>query len=257
MWGRNVSMFDIIRQGSNAMQAFDLAMKLNATNLGQASTVGYKALSYNFQSVFSQVLNPGSEGSMVHGGTSPIQTGAGVTLSSVNYNFSQGELGAGTQYDLAISGNGFFMVSPDEGVTFYYTRAGKFHFDNNGTLKDESGNSVYGFDYQQSSHGDYSQLLPIIVTNPNECGWQHKGTDGILVANYAVSEYDPDSLREAEPLYQIAITDFPNKQGLTSVNATTYKASTSTGIAYHHQFLAKMVWVWLYRELLKNLMFLL
>ncbi|OGI10945.1 MAG: hypothetical protein A2Y40_10590 [Candidatus Margulisbacteria bacterium GWF2_35_9] len=220
-------MFDILRNSENAMRAFESGLKINTANMGNMSTIGYKSIQYNFQSIFGQVLNNGSSGSASHGGTNPVQQGQGVSLSAVKIDFSQGDLGAGGKLDLAIQGNGFFIVSASQGDDYFFTRAGNFTWNNNGYLVNSSGRKVYGFPYIGNEQYAHS-MEPIYLENNRDAGWQFDGSDGILVKNYEKSKNGDPS----QPVYKIALTDFSNRSGLLQHDGTTFRATSSSGPAF-------------------------
>ncbi|MEI7942448.1 MAG: flagellar hook basal-body protein [Candidatus Riflemargulisbacteria bacterium] len=222
-------MLDIMKNGENAMRAFETALRLQTANMGNMSTTGYKSLKYSFKTVFNKVINTGSAGSLQQGGTNPHQEGSSVALANITIDFSQGELGTGNKLDLAIQGNGLFIVSPDNGNTFLYTRAGNFQLNEQGELQDNSGRSVYGYKSIGNGEFDTSRIEPIIVENTVNAGWQTAGTKGILVENVTLSA---QSLELGVPLYQVALTDFPNKSALIQHDGSTYKATPAAGIPF-------------------------
>lgn len=226
-------MLDIMKNGENAMRAFETALRIQTANMGNMSTVGYKSLKYSFKTIFNKVLNAGSAGGSNHGGTNPNQEGSSVAMANITVDFSQGELGAGGQLDLALKGSGMFIVTPDEGKTQLYTRAGNFKLSADGYLLDNSGRKVYGFRALDNGQFDTNSLELIHADQPENVGWQYNGNKGILVENYTQSQTD-SSLDK--PLFKIALTDFPNKGALIQHDGTTYKATPAAGIP--HQPLA-------------------
>jgi flagellar hook protein FlgE len=222
-------MLDIMKNGENAMRAFETALRLQTANMGNMSTTGYKSLKYSFKTVFNKVINTGSAGSLQQGGTNPHQEGSSVALANITIDFSQGELGTGNKLDLAVQGNGLFIVSPDKGNTFLYTRSGNFQLSEVGELQDNSGRSVYGYKSIGNGEFDTSKIEPIVVVNTVNAGWQADGTKGIMVENVTLSA---QSLELGVPLYQVALTDFPNKSALIQHDGTTYKATPAAGIPF-------------------------
>ncbi len=225
-------MLDIMKNGENAMRAFETALRLQTANMGNMSTTGYKSLKYSFKTVFNKVINTGSAGSLNQGGTNPHQEGSSVALANITVDFSQGELGTGNMLDLAIQGNGLYIVSPDNGNTFLYTRAGNFQLNEKGYLLDNSGRNVYGYKYIGNGEFDTSKIEPIFIENTEmagSAGWESSGTRGILVESFSLSQ---QSLELGKPLYQVALTDFPNKSALIQHDGTTYKATPAAGIPF-------------------------
>ncbi|MBP9837691.1 MAG: flagellar hook protein FlgE [Proteobacteria bacterium] len=120
----------LISQGS--------ALATIADNIANVNTPGFK----NQRPEFSNLLAD-SEGSLFG---SPLNPGNGVKVDTVrSFNDKQGTLEpTGRSLDAAISGNGFFVISPD-GTEQKFTRAGNFSLDNAGNLVTSNGLKVMGF----------------------------------------------------------------------------------------------------------------
>lgn len=123
--------------GISGLQAQSQATSVVSNNLANSTTTGYKSTSITFEDVFY---------STIYAGGSADQVGNGVTVSSVTTDFSQGAYETtNTVTDVAINGEGFYIVEdPDTGNT-YYTRDGSFSFDTEGYLVDSHGNRVQGW----------------------------------------------------------------------------------------------------------------
>ena len=112
--------------------------KLNVigNNIANINTIGYKRSRINFREALVQTQKGAGRPSGVSGGTNPIQLGLGMQVSSVDTLWQQGGLETTGQItDLAIQGNGFFILG-DFSDTRYYSRAGAFGFDANSNLVD-------------------------------------------------------------------------------------------------------------------------
>jgi flagellar hook protein FlgE len=113
-----------------------LRQKVLTANIANVDTPGYKQTRTTFRDMFYQ--NVGSSGS-----GNPIQIGAGAAVGSVSTIFSGSNIEtSGVPTDVAISGDGFFVVEKD-GVS-RYTRAGNFTTSPDGTLSTENGEYVMG-----------------------------------------------------------------------------------------------------------------
>jgi flagellar hook protein FlgE len=109
-----------------------------ANNLSNMSTTAYKEQSTKFSDLFYQQI--GSTGS-----GDPIQTGAGVKVANNETDYTQGSISTtGVDTDVAIDGNGFFVVDSGNG-SYEYTRAGNFSLTSSGSLVTSSGLSVMGY----------------------------------------------------------------------------------------------------------------
>lgn len=111
------------------------ALSIYGDNIANASTNGFKVSRPEFQDVIAKSLKG------LLGGN---QIGRGVKLSAVNPIFSQGSiLQTESATDLAITGDGFFMLNGVDGQSF--TRNGGFHFDKDGKLINSDNCRVMGF----------------------------------------------------------------------------------------------------------------
>lgn len=112
-------------------------MDVIGNNIANVNTIGYKANRVTFEESLSQLVQSASRPpggpSGVTGGTNPVQIGLGMSISSIDQVFTQGNLEAtGITTDLAIQGDSFFVVS--DGGQNLFTRAGNFQVDSNGRL---------------------------------------------------------------------------------------------------------------------------
>lgn len=120
-------------------------------NIANVNTVAYKSQSARFQDIFSQTLSGATAPFGGRGGINPMQVGLGMELSSINTNHSGGAItGTGVETDLAIEGNGFFVVN--NGFQNYYTRDGSFTRDATGILVNAGGMKLMG--WSVSGNGD-------------------------------------------------------------------------------------------------------
>lgn len=123
--------FDVALSGIRAASS-DLSITGN--NIANASTTGFKSSRAEFGDVYAT--------SVMGAGNKPI--GSGVQLQDVSQNFTQGNVTfTENELDLAISGNGFFVVRRDGAQ--YYTRAGTFGLDRDGYVTSNTGARLQGF----------------------------------------------------------------------------------------------------------------
>ena len=120
--------------GVAGLNANGASISIIGDNIANTNTVGYKASRVEFVDVLSGNLGGSGSGSI----------GAGSRLSGVNQNFTQGSLeSTGVTTDVAIDGNGFFIVQDTGGI--FYSRAGVFRVDANQLLVNSEGQNVQGF----------------------------------------------------------------------------------------------------------------
>lgn len=147
--------------GVSGLNANGNALSVVGNNIANLSTVGFKSS----RSVFADLIS-----SSLGGAGGAIQTGLGVALNGVQGNFSQGSLSTTSNaLDLAIDGNGFFIVRDTAGATFY-SRAGQFHLNAQNQIVDPSGFLLQG--YQVNTNGLITAsisgvTLPTTTAPPN------------------------------------------------------------------------------------------
>jgi flagellar hook protein FlgE len=125
------------QQGLSGLNAASKALDVISNNVSNGSTVGYKTASAQFGDVFAAALNGAAAG---------VQIGIGTSLSQVSQQFTQGNITpTDNPLDVAINGDGFFVVqSPDASVTAY-SRNGQFDVDANGYVVNAGGYKLMGF----------------------------------------------------------------------------------------------------------------
>lgn len=133
--------------GVSGMQAHQIALDVESNNISNVNTVGFKYSRASFVDMLSQIkqiaASPYKNGL---GGQNDYSIGLGVGVEATTKVFSQGNTqNTDIKTDLAIEGDGFFIVSPDRGITHNYTRNGEFLFDANGNLVNTGGYIVQGW----------------------------------------------------------------------------------------------------------------
>jgi len=122
--------------GVSGLNTNGQAMSVIGNNLANTNTVGFKGS----RTIFADLLSGSINGS---GGQS--QVGRGVGMSKVDQIFSQGTFEATeSNLDVAIEGDGFFILKEAGDETAYYSRAGSFRFNENGYLINPEGLRVQG-----------------------------------------------------------------------------------------------------------------
>jgi flagellar hook protein FlgE len=123
--------------GISGLSSLGNAMQVIGDNIANVNTVGFKGSTFTFQDLLSQSM-------FTRAGTS--QVGRGTALSNIASNFEQGSFeSTGNTTDLAIGGEGFFSLREAGSDNLYYTRAGNFRFDENGSLVNPEGYVVQGW----------------------------------------------------------------------------------------------------------------
>ncbi|MBN2160678.1 MAG: flagellar hook protein FlgE [Spirochaetes bacterium] len=126
-------MMRALFSGVSGLKNHQTRMDVIGNNISNVNTYGFKTGRVTFQDMISQTLSGAARPEENRGGVNPKQVGLGMTIASIDRIFTQGSLQTtGNQTDMAISGDGFFVVS--DGDRNFYTRAGAFGLDKDGTL---------------------------------------------------------------------------------------------------------------------------
>ena len=130
-------MFSTLNTAVSALEQFQQDMSVIGNNMANVNTTGYKDANMNFEDTLSQAIGLG-------GGN--LQVGSGVTTSAIASNFNQGTISStGVGSDLAVNGQGFFVVKNPTGGAQSVTRDGSFQVDANGYLITSGGLRVQGY----------------------------------------------------------------------------------------------------------------
>lgn len=143
-----MGLMSAMYDGISGLNVHSQAMSVVGNNLANSSTVGFKSTSIQFEDmVYANITTGNTIG----------QVGLGASIASIYGDFSQGAFETtSSATDLAISGNGFFMVRNENTDSVYYTRAGNFTFNTDGYLVDPNGFVVQGWKATTDSSGNVS-----------------------------------------------------------------------------------------------------
>jgi len=211
----------------SGLRANQFMLDVTGNNIANANTPGFKASNVVFQDTLSQMLTAGTSPGNGSGGTNPIQVGLGVQVGGTIANFGQGSAQAtGRPTNLMIQGDGFFVVN--HGGENLYTRAGAFNFDTEGNLVTPDGDIVQGYPADAAGNinatGTPSSInIPDLTNNTsaNPMTSYNIGSNGVITGIYA------DGTKK--PLFQVAVGNFANPEGLDKVGDTAFRASNSSG----------------------------
>lgn len=234
-----MAMINGISAAISALKAFEKKLSTSANNIANIRTQGFKASRASLQEVSSQNVSTSS-------GVS--QVGRGTTIGAITEDFSQGSFEpTSSPTDMAIGGNGFFMVQAPEGGD-YYTRDGQFQFDMNGRFVNGLGYTVQGWsldpitgetqgtiqDITLSSFTSPPQETTIIkgIVNLNARAPDNSaGTNalaGVWDGDNANGEYIADSAYE----YQISTKVYDGVGATHDINVYFDKGSTGSEWEY-------------------------
>jgi flagellar hook protein FlgE len=133
------------------------SLNVIANNLANINTDGYKDESLNFSDVFNQIQG-------VSGNGDPIEIGSGVKIDGMSQNLTNGTVNTtGVSSNMALQGNGFFVVENSTDNSTSFTRAGDFTVNSQGQLATQQGQLVMGYPAVNGVVSTSSALSPISV----------------------------------------------------------------------------------------------
>ncbi len=157
-------MMRSLYSGVSGLQNHQTRMDVIGNNISNVNTTGFKRGRVNFQDMISQQLSGAAKPTDELGGVNPKEVGLGMTVASIDNIFNQGNLqSTGVSTDIAIQGNGFFILK--SGEESFYTRNGAFGVDSEGTLVNPAtGMRVQGWMAQEVN----GQMLVTTAATPTD-----------------------------------------------------------------------------------------
>jgi len=194
--------------GVAGLRSHQTMMDVVGNNISNVNTAGYKSSRVTFQEALTQVVRGATAPGDGQGGVNPMQMGLGTRVGAIDGVFGQGATQlTGRATDLAIQGEGFFNDCVD-GEDFY-TRAGAFSWDSNGSLVGPQGEQVVGTD---------GNPVQVDVTAYRDVSI---GADGTITGR--------NDAGEPIELGAIRTATFTNPNGLTRVGGSMFTQSVNSG----------------------------
>lgn len=149
--------------GVSGLKNHQTRMDVVGNNISNVNTTGFKSSRATFSDMLSQTLTGAAAPTDNLGGTNPKQIGLGSSVSSIDLLFTNGSVqSTGKNTDLALSGNGLFVVS--DGNQRYYTRNGAFEFDADGNyVQPGNGLHVMGWMAKDGNLTTNGEVVPIKI----------------------------------------------------------------------------------------------
>ncbi len=186
-----MSMTNSLYIGASGMRAHGDAISVIGDNIANASTIGYKR-------------NRASFNDLLGGEMGAQRLGGGVFLGGTQTIYEQGSImQTGNPLDMALSGNGMFVVKGDAGGQNgqYYTRDGRFQLNNTGFVVNQNGQRLQGYPIatdgtQGTGYGDMQfggRTSPAIASTRSNITMNLDSNQGVVAAATAFDPTDPDS----------------------------------------------------------------
>lgn len=145
------------------LSAAETQIDVIGNNLANSQTVGFKSSQAIFATQFLQTLSLGSGPTAENGGTNPRQVGLGVQVAEIAANHNQGTIEiSSSPSDLAIQGDGFFIVESSGGERLY-SRNGIFKLNADAELVNSSGQRLLGFGVDDVFRLQETNLTPLTI----------------------------------------------------------------------------------------------
>ncbi len=192
--------------GVSGLQNHQTRMDVVGNNISNVNTTGFKKGRVNFQDMLSQTSSGAAKPTDTKGGVNPKQVGLGMVIASIDTIHTQGSLQTtGNSLDMAISGNGFFVLK--DGDKTFYTRAGAFGIDKDGTVVNPgTGLKVQGWSsqdiggqYMINSSGEAGDIsIPLYSKDPAKATQNVDLKCNLFSENPVIDPANFDNLSEAE-----------------------------------------------------------
>lgn len=232
--------------GVSGMKSQQTKMDVIGNNIANANTTAFKSSRVMFKDMLSQTMQSASAPANTNpqfsvGGTNPKQAGLGVSIAGIDTDMSQGALQPTSRStDLAIQGNGFFIVNnvePTAAAPGYprFTRDGGFTLDAKGYLVTSEGLHVLG-----STATDVSGTVthtPATFTNLNDLKAINiplkDGTGNKLKSFSIEKDGTIRAIYTDNPVVvgRVAVANFQNEAGLEKLGSNLYKNTSNSGSA--------------------------
>jgi flagellar hook protein FlgE len=230
------------------MQAAETQVDVAGNNLANSQTVGFKASQAQFATQFLQTQSLGSGPSDTNGGTNPRQTGLGTRVAAISPDFTQGTIEISTNTsDLAIQGEGLFMVENSEGERLY-TRNGIFKTNADNELVNLTGQRVLGYGIDNNYEVQRTTLVPLTIPLGNAAtaqATQNVFLQGVLSPSGDVADTagviqsaalgDASVPRPDASSSAVSVAPTPSSAGVATVQSDT-GGSLAEGVTYRYRF---------------------
>ncbi|MFO0752726.1 MAG: flagellar hook-basal body complex protein [Thermodesulfovibrionales bacterium] len=202
-----MSIMTALYTGVSGLSSNGLSLSVIGDNIANTNTVGYKASKAVFGDILSQAM-----------GGSSMQIGRGSYLQTVMPMDSQGTLeSTSNPLDMAIDGDGYFMVKDSSGATFY-TRAGEFKLDDTGNIVNPEGYELQGYLTQEGG-----QLGTINVSAVNSPPKTSSSAEVAVNLDASTDAKDPSAA------FEIDSSNNTIKFTLGGITTTEYTATIASG----------------------------
>ncbi|AXH98705.1 flagellar basal body rod protein FlgG [Sporosarcina sp. PTS2304] len=196
--------------GISGLKNFQTKLDVIGNNIANVNTYGFKKGRTVFKDLYSQTVAGASAPGQNRGGVNPKQVGLGSQLAAIDTIHTGGSMQTtGNTLDLAIEGDGFFIVGEDGGTEKFYTRAGNFYLDEAGDIVDGDGRYLL-----DDGGAKINVDLEATSLSIGQDGAVNMVLDGVLTL-----------------VGNVGLAKFNNPSGLTKIGGNLYEESANSGVA--------------------------
>lgn len=219
-------MIGSFQTGVTGLQQFQQDLEVIGNNIANVNTVGYKSAHMEFKDALSQSLT---------GGANSMQVGTGVQTAAIKSQYTEGSINTtGVTENLAISGNGFFVVNNASSGASYVTRDGQFRLDTSSYMVNNNNLRVQGYTgpgpyTPASTIGDIQINAAAAITALNDT----TAPAGTTLLSYSIDTLGQVSARLSDGvsgvIAQVVLQDFADPQALMKLGNNLYAWSAAAG----------------------------
>ncbi|CAI9390931.1 flagellar basal body rod protein FlgG [Niallia sp. Sow4_A1] len=228
-------MLRSLYSGISGMKNFQTKLDVTGNNIANVNTYGFKKGRVTFSDLISQTTASATAPSATTGGINAKQVGLGAQIASVDTLHTQGSMQTtGRILDLAISGDGYFVLRSPGSTTDYYTRAGNFYLDGDRNIVATNGmvlqveNGITDVTVTTDEDGNTDTTVERAGENTTSGTKIPETAQSYSIsADGKISYVDENG--ETQEAGQIVMAKVANPEGLTKSGANLYQASNNSG----------------------------
>ncbi len=221
-------MLNALSSAVSGLDAYQEQMDIIGNNIANLNTTGFKSATGNLVDAFSNTLQSATAAIGNNNATDGIQVGTGVMTASVTNDWSGGAINAtGVASNLAINGNGFFMVQDPNTGAQYVTQDGTFSLNASGYLVTQTGMEVLG---ANTAGTPPSGLGPIKI---DTTGMPATSSATATMTSYTISGQGVITVNLSDGTSfsrgQLMLQNYTDPQALTNVGNNLYSNMANAG----------------------------
>ncbi|HHV10203.1 MAG TPA: flagellar hook protein FlgE [Clostridiales bacterium] len=179
-------MMRALFSGVSGLKVHQTKMDVIGNNISNVNTIGFKSSSVTFSDVFYQTTQSASGPNATTGttGRNAMQVGLGSNVASIVSSITTTGASQRTDnpFDVMIEGDSFFIVN--RGGSNYFTKAGSFNVDAQGTLCTAYGASVMGWqvDKEDPTKTEAAAVTPLRIMSPENLYAEPEATKEVYIS---------------------------------------------------------------------------